>query len=114
MQGLVSVFGGSGFIGRQAVRALAKRGYRVRVACRRPNLAYRMRLLGEVGQIEIVQANIRAPSSVDRALDEAEACVNLVGVLYEAGRQRFQSVHAMGAETVAKACASRGIRRLVQ
>jgi len=114
MQGLVTVFGGSGFIGRQVVRALAKRGLRVRVACRRPNLAYGMRLMGDVGQIEIVQANIRVPSSVDRALEGAEGCVNLVGVLYESGRQRFQSLHAMGAETVARACAARGIVRLVQ
>jgi uncharacterized protein YbjT (DUF2867 family) len=114
MQGLVTVFGGSGFVGRQVVRALAKRGLRVRVACRRPNLAYGMRLMGDVGQIEIVQANLRVASSVDRALDGAEACINLVGVLYEAGRQRFQSLHAMGAETVAKACAARGITRLVQ
>ncbi len=114
MQGLVTVFGGSGFIGRQTVRALAKRGLRIRVACRRPNLAYRLRMLGDVGQIEIVQANIRVPSSVDRALDGAEACVNLVGVLYESARQRFQSLHALGAESVAKACAARGIGRLVQ
>lgn len=114
MQGLVTVFGGSGFIGRQVVRALAKRGLRVRVACRRPNLAYGMRLMGDVGQIEIVQANIRVPSSVDRALEGAEGCINLVGVLYESGRQRFQSLHAMGAETVARACAARGIVRLVQ
>jgi NADH dehydrogenase len=114
MQGLVTVFGGSGFVGRQVVRALAKRGLRVRVACRRPNIAQGMRLMGDVGQIQIVQANLRVPSSVDRALDGAEACINLVGVLYEKGRQRFQTLHAMGAETVAKACAARGITRLVQ
>jgi NADH dehydrogenase len=114
MQGLVTVFGGSGFIGRQVVRALAKRGLRVRVACRRTNLAYRARLLGEVGQIEIAQANLRVPSSVERALDGAEACVNLVGVLYEAGRQRFQSLHAQGASVVAAAAKARGISRFVQ
>ena len=114
MQGLVTVFGGSGFIGRQTVRALAKRGLRIRVACRRPHLAYRMRMMGDVGQVEVVQANLRAPSSVDRALVGAEACVNLVGVLYEQGRQRFQSLHAMGAETVARAAAAQGINRLVQ
>lgn len=114
MQGLVTVFGGSGFVGRQVVRALAKRGLRIRVACRRPNVAEEMRLMGDVGQIQIVQANIRVPSSVDRALEGAEACINLVGVLYESGRQRFQTLHAMGAETIAKACAARGIRNLVQ
>jgi NADH dehydrogenase len=114
MQGLVTVFGGSGFIGRQVVRALVKRGYRVRIACRRTNLAGQTPMQGEVGQVQVLQANLRVPSSVARALDGAEACVNLVGVLYESGRQRFQSLHAMGAETVAKACAERGITRLVQ
>ncbi len=114
MQGLVTVFGGSGFVGRQVVRALAKRGLRVRVACRRPNVAYRLPLMGDVGQIEIAQANLRVPSSVGRALDGAEACVNLVGVLYESGRQRFQSLHAQGARVVAEAAAQRGVARFVQ
>jgi len=114
MQGLVTVFGGSGFIGRQVVRALARGGFRIRVACRRTNLAYRLPLLGDVGQIEIAQANLRVPSSVDRALDGAEACVNLVGVLYERGRQRFHSLHAQGARVVAEAAARRKITRLVQ
>lgn len=114
MQGLVTVFGGSGFIGRQVVRALAKRGYRVRIACRRVNIASQTPMQGDVGQVQVFQANVRMPESVGRALDGAEACVNLVGVLHEAGRQRFQSVHAMGAENVAKACAARGIANLVQ
>ena len=114
MQGLVTVFGGSGFVGAQAVRALAKQGYRVRVAVRRPGHAYRLRMLGDVGQIEIVQANVRAPASLARALDGAQACVNLVGVLYEGGRQKFQSLHAMGARNVAEAAAKAGVARLVQ
>jgi uncharacterized protein YbjT (DUF2867 family) len=113
MQGLVTVFGGSGFVGGQVVRALAKAGYRVRVAVRQPNLAYRMRMLGDVGQIEVVQANVRVPSSVARALDGAEACVNLVGVLWESGRQKFQSIHAMGARNVAEAAAKIGVKRLI-
>jgi NADH dehydrogenase len=114
MQGLVTVFGGSGFIGAQVVRALAKRGYRVRIAVRRPNVSYRMRVLGEVGQIELVQANLRNGPSVARALDGAEAVVNLVGVLYEQGRQGFQTLHAKGAGDVAAAAAARGITRFVQ
>jgi len=114
MQGLVTVFGGSGFIGSQVVRALAKRGYRVRIAVRRPNVSYRMRVLGEVGQIELVQANLKNAASIGRALDGAEACVNLVGVLYEQGRQRFQTLHAKGAEDVAAAAKARGISRFVQ
>src|SRR3569623_1225837 len=114
MQGLVTVFGGSGFIGKQVVRALAKRGLRVRVAVRRPNVAYEMPLMGDVGQIELVQANLRNAASIERALEGAEACVNLVGVLYEAGNQTFGTLHAEGADLVAKACAGRGITRLVQ
>jgi uncharacterized protein YbjT (DUF2867 family) len=114
MQGLVTVFGGSGFLGTQVVRALAKRGLRIRVAVRNPGRGYKLRMLGDVGQIEVVQANVRAPASVARALAGAEACVNLVGVLYEAGRQKFQAVHAMGARNIAEAAAAAGITRLVQ
>ena len=114
MQDLVTVFGGSGFVGSQVVRALAKRGLRVRVAVRQPHLAYKMRLLGDVGQIQVVQANIRNEASVARALEGAQACVNLVGVLYETGRQKFQSVHVIGARTVAAVAKAEGIGRLVQ
>ncbi len=114
MQGLVTVFGGSGFIGAQVVRALAKRGLRVRIAVRRPGVAYRVRTLGDVGQIELVQANLRNPASIGRALDGAEACINLVGILYEHSRQRFQTLHTKGAEEVASACVARGITNLVQ
>ena len=113
MQGLVTVFGGSGFVGAQIVRSLARKGLRVRVAVRRPGLGYRLRMLGDVGQIEVVQANIRVPSSVARALEGAEACVNAVGVLYESGRQGFQSLQAMGPETIAKACVAAGISQMV-
>ncbi len=114
MRGLVTVFGGTGFVGRQVVRSLAKQGWRVRVAARNVGRGYRLRMLGDVGQIEVVQANLRNPASVDRALDGAEACVNLVGVLYEAGRQGFQGLHYMGAKAVAEAAAARGITRFVQ
>ena len=114
MQGLVTVFGGSGFVGTNLVRALARRGYRVRVACRRTNLGYRAPLMGEVGQIDVMQANVRVPGSIDRALEGAEACVNLVGVLHEHGRQGFRSLHAQGARNVAEAAARQGIARMVQ
>lgn len=114
MQNLVTVFGGSGFIGTQVVRQLAKAGWRIRVAVRNPNLAYAMRLQGDVGQIDIVQANLRNPASVRRALEGATAAVNLVAVLYETGRQGFQAVHVMGAKTFAEAARAEGVGRVVQ
>jgi len=114
MQNLVTVFGGSGFVGNQAVRQLAKAGWRVRVAVRNPNLGYRMRLLGDVGQIDVVQANVRDADSVRRALEGAAAAVNLVGILYETGRQKFQAVHVDGARAVAEAAAAGGVARVVQ
>ena len=114
MQNLVTVFGGSGFIGAQAVRQLAKLGWRIRVAVRQPNLAYAMRLHGDVGQIDVVQANIRTEASVGRALEGATASLNLVSVLYEHGRQGFQSLNVMGARNVAAAARAEGVARLVQ
>jgi uncharacterized protein YbjT (DUF2867 family) len=113
-QQLVTVFGGSGFVGRHVVRALVKRGYRVRVAVRRPDLAGFLQPLGTVGQINAVQANLRYPDSVAAAIKGADAVVNLVGILQESGRQSFAGVHANGARAVAQACAALGISRLVQ
>jgi NADH dehydrogenase len=114
MQGLVTVFGGSGFVGAQVVRALAKSGARVRVAVRNPGRGYRLRMLGDVGQIEVVQANIREPVSVARALDGAESCVNAVAVLYQSGRQTFDALHVAGAELVAGKAAEAGVTSFVQ
>jgi uncharacterized protein YbjT (DUF2867 family) len=114
MQNLVTVFGGSGFVGTQAVRYLAKAGWRVRVAVRNPNLAYRMRLLGDVGQIDVVQANVRNTPSLERALEGAKAALNLVAVLYETGRQGFQAVHVMGARNIAEAGRAQGVARMIQ
>ncbi|WP_293383079.1 complex I NDUFA9 subunit family protein [Phenylobacterium sp.] len=114
MQNLVTVFGGSGFIGAQAVRQLAKAGWRIRVAVRNPGAAYAMRLHGDVGQIDIVQANVRNEASLRRALSGATAAVNLVAVAYETGRQGFQALHVMGAKNVATAARAEGVSRLVQ
>lgn len=114
MQGLVTVFGGSGFVGAQVVRALARKGLRVRVAVRQAGRGYKLRMLGDVGQIEVVQANIRNPDSIARALVGAEAVVNLVGVLYEKGRQGFEAVHVEGARQVAEAAHAFKITRFVQ
>ena len=107
---LVTVFGGSGFVGRHVVRALAKRQYRVRVAVRRPELAGYLQPLGRVGQIHTVQANLRHAGSVAVAVRDADVVVNLVGILYEHGRQRFEAVQHVGAETVARAAALHGAR----
>ena len=114
MQGLVTVFGGSGFLGAQVVRALARQGYRVRVAVRQPGRGYKLRMLGNVGQIQVVQANARNPASIARALDGAQACVNLVGVLYESGRQKFTAVHALGAQNIAEGAKAAGVERFIQ
>src|SRR5438874_3060934 len=107
---LVTIFGGSGFLGRHVVRALAKRGYRIRVAVRRPDLAGHLQPLGRVGQIHAVQANLRHRNSVEAAARSAHIVINLVGILFERGRQRFEAVQAFGAETVALAAAAYGAR----
>jgi uncharacterized protein YbjT (DUF2867 family) len=105
---LVTVFGGSGFVGRHVVRALARRGYRVRVACRRPDLAGHLQPLGNVGQIQPVQANLRYRWSLDRAVEGADHVVNLVGILHESGRQTFHNVQEFGARAVAEAARAQG------
>ncbi|RWC03671.1 complex I NDUFA9 subunit family protein [Mesorhizobium sp.] len=105
---LVVVFGGSGFVGRHVVRALARRGYRIRVACRRPDLAGHLQPLGNVGQIQPVQANVRVRWSVDRAVQGADHVVNLVAILHESGRQKFTPVHEFGARAIAEAARAVG------
>jgi uncharacterized protein YbjT (DUF2867 family) len=105
---LVTVFGGSGFVGRHVVASLAKRGYNVRVAVRRPDLAGHVQPLGNVGQIHAVQANLRYRWSVDRAVEGADHVVNLVGILYESGKQTFDAVQAFGARAVAEAARNAG------
>jgi NADH dehydrogenase len=109
---LITVFGGSGFLGRHLVRALAKRHYRIRVAVRRPDLAGHLQPLGRVGQIHAVQANLRHAGSVGAAVRGADIVVNLVGILYERGRQRFDAVQAFGAEQAALAAAAHGARMI--
>lgn len=107
---LVTVFGGSGFLGRSVVRALAKRGYRIRVAVRRPELAGHLQPIGRVGQIHAIQANLRYPASVAAAMRDSHVAINLVGILTEGGAQKFDAVQAKGAETVAQAAAAADAR----
>jgi len=109
---LVTVFGGSGFLGRHVVRALARAGYRIRPAVRRPDLAGHLQPLGRVGQIHAVQANLRYPASVEAAVRDADVVINLVGILFERGNQRFAAVQAEGAATVAQAAAAAGARMI--
>ncbi len=110
---LATVFGGSGFVGRHIVRALAREGWRVRVAVRRPDLAGFLQPLGAVGQIEMVQANLRYPESVKAATEGANAVVNAVGVMRPTGRQSYEAVHVFGAAEIARAAAAEGVGALV-
>jgi uncharacterized protein YbjT (DUF2867 family) len=110
LETLVTVFGGSGFLGRHLVRTLARNDLRVRAAVRRPDLAGHLQPLGRVGQIHSVQANVRYPASIDAAVRGASVVINLVGVLYERGNQSFQAVHADGAAAVAEAAKAEGAR----
>src|SRR5436190_1148039 len=100
---LITVFGGSGFLGRNVVRALAKRDYRIRIAVRRPELAGHLQPIGRVGQIHAVQTNLRYPASVAAAMRDSSIAINLVGILTESGAQTFDAVQARGAETIARA-----------
>lgn len=113
-KGLVTLVGGSGFIGRYAARVLVEQGWRVRVACRNVSTAIDARLAGPPGWVDVVQANIRNRDSLVRALDGADAVVNLVGILFEHGRQTFEGEHAEGAALVAEVAKEKGITRFVQ
>ncbi len=113
MTNLVTVIGGSGFLGRYVVQQLAKAGHRVRVAVRHPELALFLKPLGGVGQIQIVQANVRYPASIAHAVAGSDAIVNLVGILYPSGRQTFNHVQGEGAEGIARAARAANVKVLV-
>jgi NADH dehydrogenase len=108
-----TVFGGSGFVGRYVVRELAKAGARVRVAVRHPDSAGFVRTMGAVGQVTPVAANVRDDASVRAAVAGSESVVNLVGILYERGRQTFEAVHVAGAARIARESATAGVHRFV-
>jgi NADH dehydrogenase len=113
MSQLVTIFGGSGFVGRYIARRMAKAGWRVRVAVRRPNEAMFVRTYGVVGQVEPVMCNIRDDASVASVIQGADAVVNCVGVLAEAGKNTFDAVQSEGPERIARLAQEAGIRRMV-
>ena len=110
---IVTVFGGSGFLGRHLIRELCKRGWRVRVATRRPHLAGDVKLAGDVGQVQLVQANVRNRPSIKRALENADAVINLVSIMYERGAQTFAGTQSLGASNIASLAAEAGIAKFV-
>ena len=110
---LVTVFGGTGFLGRHTVRALAKAGHRIRVAVRYPNQGFFLPPMGVVGQIALVKCNASEPEQVEAAVRGADAVINLTGILYQRGEQTFDAVHVEAAETIAKAAKAAGARTLV-
>ena len=114
MNKLVTIYGGSGFIGRYIARRMAKEGWRVRVAVRRPNEAIFVRPYGVVGQVEPVFCNIRDDASVRAVMQGADAVVNCVGVLSEVGKNGFEAVQAEGAARIARIAAELGVGQLVQ
>ena len=113
--GVVTLFGGSGFIGSQAVRALARRGWRIRVAVRNPVQAIEVQPLGDPGQIQFMRCDVTNPDDVALALRGAGALVNLVGVLHDGGGRRgFKTAHVEAARNIAAAAQAAGVRRIVQ
>jgi uncharacterized protein YbjT (DUF2867 family) len=110
---IVTVFGGSGFVGKYVVRALCRAGKRVRVAMRRPHLGHELRVMGDVGQVQLVQANVRNRESVARAVEGADAVINLVAILFEKGKQTFEDTVATGGAIVAEEAARAGASRFV-
>ena len=111
--GLITVFGGSGFVGGQVVQDLARRGWRIRVAVRRPDRAWKLQTSGHVGQIQAVRCDAADPAQVEAALQGADAAINLIGILYESGSRSFEAMHVDAARTIAAACAAAGVGRLV-
>lgn len=113
-QHIITIVGGSGFLGRYVVRHLAKAGYRIRVICRRPQLELELKTAGDPGQIALSSGNLAHPESLTGQLAGSFAVINLVGVLFESGHQNFETLHAKGAEELAKMARAAGVRRFIQ
>ena len=110
---LVTIFGGSGFLGRYVIRALAAQGWRIRVAVRRPHIAQDLKVIGQVGQVQLYQANLRFPETIEAAMEGADAVVNLVALLYETGAQSFEALHIKAVEDMAQIAADKNITNMV-
>lgn len=110
---LITIIGGSGFVGRHLVQKLAAQDYRIRIGVRRPDLAGHLQPLGGVGQIMPVQANVRFPASLESACQNADVVINLTGILADSGAQNFEAVHEFGAGAVAKAAKTAGVKKLI-
>jgi uncharacterized protein YbjT (DUF2867 family) len=110
---LVTIFGGSGFLGRHIVRALANDGWRIRAAVRKPNTAHFLLPMGRVGQIQLLKANVRDDNAVDGALRGAHAAINLIGILSQSGSQNFRALHVEAAERIAQQASAHGVGRLL-
>ena len=111
--GLVVVFGGSGFVGGQVVHALARRGWRVRIAARRPDRAWKLMTAGAVGQIHAVRCDVTRADDIAAALRGATAVINLVGILHEGGKRTFQALHVDAARAIADASVAAGVSQFV-
>ncbi len=109
----ISVIGGSGFIGRYVVQSLTSKGFRVRVMVRDVVDAKHLLPLGNPGQIQIISGSITNPSAVNRVIENTDGVINLVGILFERGRQTFEALHVQGARNVAEACAAFDVKRLI-
>lgn len=112
-KGLVCVFGANGFLGHYVVRRLAKDGWRIRACVRRPHVAGELKVMGAVGQVQIMQANVRYKKSVELAVQGCDAVINLTGILVEQGRQSFNAVHVLGAKNIAEAAKAGGVKNVV-
>ena len=112
-KGLVCVFGANGFLGHYVVRRLAKDGWRIRACVRRPHVAGELKVMGAVGQVQIMQANVRYKKSVATAVQGCDAVINLTGILVEQGRQSFNAVHVLGAKNIAEAAKAGGVKNVV-
>lgn len=113
-QQIITIIGGTGFVGRYVVRQLARAGYTIRVIARSPNAALPLKTAGDVGQIVLIPGNLAKPESLVGKIEDSYAIINLVGILFEGGNQKFTKLHAQGAERLAQMASAAGVKRFIQ